>query len=86
MHLRILCIAVHKDYMDGFKMLKESVEVVEMETATGVITAQFTLAVEKIEGIKDRVSVFERGGRATVAHLVGIYRPMKRRFLNAVRV
>lgn len=35
----ILGITVYVDYMDCFKMLKESMEVVEMETTTGVITA-----------------------------------------------
>jgi len=49
--------------MHILEVLEKGMEVVEMETATCVVTTHFTLAIKYIESVQERASIaFNKGG------------------------
>jgi hypothetical protein len=55
--LRFWSSRIQNNEMDILEVLEESMEVVEMETATCVVTAHFTLAIKYIESIQERTFI-----------------------------
>jgi hypothetical protein len=55
MSLRLSGGRIEDDYVDLFEMFEKSMQVVELQIATGVVTAEFAFSFEYVYSIQKRV-------------------------------